>query len=80
MLETAFAAGAHCVYLRTCSRNARSRAAILKRGAKEDGTLRAAMWMPPSSLREGYFRDSVFYSILVEEWPSVRARLEARLP
>lgn len=79
MLEAAFAAGAHCVFLRTCSRNQRSRAAILKLGAKEDGILRAAVWMPPSPLREGYFRDSVFYSILEEEWPHVKAGLEARL-
>ena len=80
MLQAAFAAGAHSVYLRTCSRNQRSRAAILKLGAKEDGIQRAAVWMPPSPLREGYFRDSVFYSILEAEWPSVRAGLEARLP
>ena len=79
MLTATFAAGANCVYLRTCSRNVRSRAAILKLGAKEDGTLRAAVWMPPSPLREGYFRDSVFYSILADEWPRVRANLEARL-
>ncbi len=79
MLAAAFAAGAQCVYLRTCSRNQRSRAAILKLGAKEDGILRAAVWMPPSPLREGYFRDSAFYSILEAEWPSVRAGLEARL-
>ncbi|HJR57703.1 MAG TPA: GNAT family protein [Rhizomicrobium sp.] len=79
MLEAAFAAGAYCVYLRTCSRNQRSRAAILKLGAREDGVLRAAVWMPPSPLREGYFRDSVFYSILEGEWPRVRDRLEARL-
>lgn len=79
LLANAFAAGYHCVVLRTCSRNARSRAAILKLGAKEDGILRAAVWMPPAPQRDGYFRDSVFYSILADEWPAVRARLEARL-
>jgi N-acetyltransferase len=79
LLGAAFAAGAHCVYLRTCARNQRSRAAIRKLGAKEDGTLRAAVWMPPSPLRAGYFRDSVFYSILAGEWPAIRARLETRL-
>ena len=79
LLENAFAAGYHCVVLRTCSRNARSRAAILKLGARQDGVLRAAVWLPPSPQREGYFRDSVFYSILADEWPRVRARLEARL-
>ena len=79
LLANAFEAGYHCVVLRTCSRNDRSRAAILKLGAKEDGILRAAVWMPPSPDRDGYFRDSVFYSILAEEWPGVRAGLEARL-
>jgi RimJ/RimL family protein N-acetyltransferase len=84
LLANAFDAGYHCVVLRTCSRNARSRAAIRKLGAKEDGILRAAVWMPPSpqrapGLQGGYFRDSVFYSILAAEWPGVRAGLEARL-
>jgi RimJ/RimL family protein N-acetyltransferase len=79
LLANAFDAGYHCVVLRTCSRNARSRAAILKLGAKQDGILRAAVWMPPSPSREGHFRDSVFYSILADEWPGVRAGLEARL-
>lgn len=79
LLANAFDAGYHCVVLRTCSRNARSRAAILKLGAQQDGILRAAVWMPPSPQREGYFRDSVFYSILSDEWPRVRAGLEARL-
>jgi RimJ/RimL family protein N-acetyltransferase len=79
LLANAFAAGYHCVVLRTCSRNTRSRAAILKLGAKQDGILRAAVWMPPAPGRDGYFRDSVFYSILADEWPGVRAGLEARL-
>jgi len=79
LLANAFAAGYHCVVLRTCSRNARSRAAILKLGAKQDGILRAAVWMPPSAERDGYFRDSVFYSILASEGPRIRAGLESRL-
>ena len=74
LLRNAFEAGYHCVVLRTDARNARSRAAILKLGAKQDGILRAAVWMP-----QGYFRDSVFFSILAEEWPQVRAGLEQRL-
>jgi len=79
LLANAFDAGYESVVLRTCSRNACSRAAILKLGAKQDGILRAAVWMPPGPAREAYFRDSVFYSILAEEWPNVRANLEARL-
>ena len=60
--------------LKTDSRNARSRAAILKLGAKEEGTLRGHMWMPA-----GYWRDTVYYSVLADEWPAVKAGLEARL-
>jgi hypothetical protein len=32
------------------------------------------MWMP-----QGYFRDSVYFSVLAAEWPEVRARQDARL-
>jgi hypothetical protein len=32
------------------------------------------MWMP-----QGYFRDSVYFSILASEWPQVKAGLETRL-
>ncbi len=47
------------VELKTDSRNERSRAAILRLGAVEEGTLRSKMiW------RDGYRRDSVYYSIL----------------
>ena len=40
----------------------------------EEGALRHHMVMP-----EGRLRDSVYYSILAEEWPRVRAHLRARL-
>ncbi len=62
------------VELKTDSRNERSRAAILRLGAVEEGTLRSKM-----ILRDGYRRDSVYYSILDMEWPAVKARLEAKL-
>jgi len=74
LLENAFAADYNRVEFKTCSRNARSRAALKKLGATEEGILRAHMWMP-----QGYFRDSVYFSILAAEWPRVRAGLEARL-
>jgi N-acetyltransferase len=67
-------AGYHRVELKTDSKNARSRAAILKLGAKEEGTLRGHMWMPA-----GYWRDTIYYSVLADEWPGVKARLETRL-
>jgi RimJ/RimL family protein N-acetyltransferase len=62
------------VELKTNAKNARSRAAILRIGAKEEGTLRHHMIQP-----DGSFRDSVYFSILDEEWPAVKRRLEERL-
>jgi len=74
LLENAFAAGYNRVEFKTDAKNLRSRAAIRKLGANEEGTLRGHMWMP-----QGYFRDSVYFSILAAEWPLVRAGLETRL-
>jgi N-acetyltransferase len=74
LLGNAFAAHYNRVEFKTDARNARSRAALLKLGAREEGTLRGHMWMP-----QGYFRDSVYFSILAAEWPDIRSRLERRL-
>ena len=74
LLGNAFGANYNRVEFKTDAKNARSRAALLKLGAKEEGTLRGHMWMP-----QGYFRDSVYYSILASEWPGVRKNLESRL-
>jgi RimJ/RimL family protein N-acetyltransferase len=74
LLGNAFASGYNRVEFKTDSKNARSRAALTKLGAKEEGTLRGHMWMP-----QGYFRDSVYFSILASEWPKVKAALEKRL-
>ena len=54
--------------------NARSRAAILKLGAKQEGILRKHM-----VAAGGRARDSVYFSIIDDEWPAVRAGLEKRL-
>jgi RimJ/RimL family protein N-acetyltransferase len=62
------------VELKTDARNARSRAAILRLGAKEEGTLRSKVIM-----RDGHRRDSVHFSILDHEWPAVKTRLEGML-
>jgi N-acetyltransferase len=62
------------VEFKTAAKNARSRAAILRLGAKEEGTLRHHMIQP-----DGSYRDSVYFSILDEEWPAVKNRLEERL-
>jgi N-acetyltransferase len=66
--------GAGRVGLKTDARNARSRAAIERLGAVREGTLRRHLRMP-----DGFIRDSVLYSILADEWPSIRDRLEGRL-
>jgi RimJ/RimL family protein N-acetyltransferase len=66
--------GAGRVGLKTDARNTRSRAAIERLGAVREGTLRRHLRMP-----DGFIRDSVLYSILADEWPSVRERLEGRL-
>lgn len=73
MLGHAFTSGATRVEFKTDARNARSRAAIAKLGAVEEGTLRKR-----HVVRDGFARDTVYFSILAEEWPDVRARLEAR--
>lgn len=58
------------VELKTDQRNARSRAAIMALGAIEEGVLRSHMRM-----QDGGRRDTVYYSILAEEWPNVRTVL-----
>ena len=62
------------VEFKTSSLNLRSRAAILRLGATEEGTFRQHMVQP-----DGSRRDSVYFSIIADEWPDVRARLESRL-
>ena len=62
------------VELKTDALNQKSRNAILRIGAKEEGTLRRHLitWT-------GRIRDSVYFSILDNEWPEAKARLEAML-
>ncbi|MEJ0026640.1 MAG: GNAT family protein [Rhizomicrobium sp.] len=74
LLQNAFAKGWNRVEFKTDSRNARSRAALKKLGAAEEGIFRGHMWMP-----QGYWRDSVYFSILASDWPRVKAGLEERL-
>ena len=74
LLRNAFDKGWNRVEFKTDSRNAQSRAALAKLGAKEEGILRGHMWMP-----QGYFRDSVYFSVTQADWPEVRAGLEKRL-
>jgi RimJ/RimL family protein N-acetyltransferase len=66
--------GFNRVELKTDNRNLRSQAAIAKLSATREGVLRAHMVR-----RDGSLRDSVYFSIVRHEWPSVRDRLTARL-
>lgn len=54
--------------------NAKSRAAILRLGAKQEGIVRHERIMP-----DGRKRNSVRFSIIDDEWPQVRQQLEERL-
>ncbi|HEX6964412.1 MAG TPA: GNAT family protein [Gemmatimonadaceae bacterium] len=75
MLRHAFEVlGCIRVELKTDVLNVRSRAAILRLGAIEEGILRRH-----TVTASGRVRDTVYYSILDDEWPSVKTRLEARL-
>ena len=75
MLRHAFETlGCARVELKTDALNERSRAAILRVGATQEGVLRKHM-----RSQEGRMRDTVYFSILDDEWPAVRAGLEARL-
>lgn len=62
------------VELKTDSLNEKSRAAILRIGAKEEGIFRNHM-----ITESGRIRHSVYFSILDSEWPAVKARLESIL-
>jgi RimJ/RimL family protein N-acetyltransferase len=75
MLRHAFEVwGCVRVELKTDALNQKSRNAILRIGAKEEGTLRrhVVTWT-------GRIRDSVYFSILDDEWPGAKARLEEKL-
>jgi RimJ/RimL family protein N-acetyltransferase len=54
--------------------NQRSQNAIARLGAKPEGTLRRHRLRP-----DGSWRSSVYFSMLIDEWPAARARLTARL-
>ena len=66
--------GVRRITWKTDARNERSRAAILRLGARFDGILRAH-----KIAADGVVRDSAFYSMLRAEWPAAKAKLEERL-
>ncbi len=74
MMAHAFGSGARRVQYKVDAINARSRAAVLKLGAVQEGVLRQdrVVWT-------GRIRDTVVFSVLADEWPAVRDGLDARL-
>lgn len=74
MLGHAFDSGIRRLQLCVDAINVRSRAAVLKLGAVQEGILRQdrVTWT-------GRIRDTVYFSILADEWLDVRDRLDARL-
>lgn len=66
--------GCIAVEFRTHVLNRQSRQGIERLGAKFDGQLRSHQIMP-----NGTIRDTVVYSIIASEWPTVRAHLEWQL-
>ncbi|MFF2053011.1 GNAT family N-acetyltransferase [Leifsonia sp. NPDC058194] len=74
LLGTAFDHGLERVKLQADVLNERSRNAILRLGAQFEGVLRHTQ-----RRADGSWRDTAVYSILSDEWPDVRARLDERL-
>ena len=62
------------VEFRTHAMNLQSRAAISRLGAKQDGILRNHQ-----RTSEGFLRDTVVFSIIESEWPTVRRHLQFKL-
>jgi len=66
--------GAVRVQLKCDDRNERSKAGILKLGARPEGVLRNHRILP-----DGHLRATAYFSILPEEWPAVREKLVGRI-
>lgn len=64
--------GAVRVEFKTDSRNIRSQKALERIGAVREGILRKHM-----ILKNGYIRDTVYYSIIDDEWPGIKSHLQA---
>ena len=62
------------VWFKTDLRNLRSQHALEKLGVVKEGVLRNHMILP-----DGTIRDSVVYSLLPDEWPQVKTKLEAQI-
>jgi len=75
LLEHAFEAlGAVRVEFKADARNERSQSALERIGAVREGVRRKHMFV-----QDGYLRDSVYFSVISEEWTAMKAALQARL-
>jgi RimJ/RimL family protein N-acetyltransferase len=66
--------GAVRVQVKVDSRNQQSQRAVEKLGLQKEGVLRKYQTRP-----DGFVRDTVMYSVITEEWPDLKHRLETRL-
>ena len=66
--------GCNRVEFKTDERNEKSRTALARIGAKEEGRFRAHMVMP-----DGHLRTSVWFSVIASEWPELKRRLAQKL-
>ncbi len=62
------------VQLKTDARNVVSQRAIERLGAVKEG-----VWRQHVTMRDGFQRDTVMYSVIASEWPETKARLSERL-
>ncbi len=74
LLGHAFARGAERVELKTDALNMHSRNAMLKLGCTFEGVMRKQMRRP-----DGTWRDNAWFSVVREDWPELKARIETRL-
>ncbi len=75
LLEHAFETlGAVRMQFKTDARNQRSQTAIARIGARQEGMLRKSLIMS-----DGFIRDTVYFSIVREEWPQAKRRLQDML-
>jgi RimJ/RimL family protein N-acetyltransferase len=74
LLGHAFACGAERVEFKTDALNAQSRAALGKLGAVFEGIFRRQMRRP-----NGTMRDNAYFSVIRDDWPALRERIEARI-
>ena len=74
LLGHAFDCGAQRVEFKTDALNAQSRAALTKLGATFEGIFRSR-----TKRANGTMRDDAYFSVIRQDWPALRERIEARI-